>query len=266
MKEFATMLESYMIPAEEGLINKFIGGTHTMYLGTYPDTKPHKDSLSNMQRASTEIVYKDKLNALLAASLTYGNKIDRKSKVVTLTNNSAKSLLDKVITLYEVKCKKVEFYKYSEKSPIDCYTVAGKDILECKEIGEYKVSEIFKQFGAKVENKDVVDGANRKQILSGFISYLRKAVSSDELLKKYVTVYQQSDDYVDFVTGEIDSVSIAFINGPRDADKLMDLTKIIDKYIDLINTQSEKENPIYKKWELTDDWSKNEGFIAIELK
>ena len=144
-------LEYYLIPAEEGLVSRIIRGTRTMYLGTYPDTVAHKyNSLADLKKASTEIVYKDKLNALLAASLTYGNKIDRKTKTITLTPTSSKSLLDKMITLYEVKCKNAEFYKYSKISPTDCYTVAGKDILEYKEVGEYKVSDIFKQYGAHI--------------------------------------------------------------------------------------------------------------------
>ena len=260
-------LDYYLIPAEEGLVSRIIRGTRTMYLGTYPDTVAHKfNSLADIKKASTQIVYKDKLNALLAASLTYGNKIDRKTKAITLTPTSSKSLLDKMITLYEVKCENIEFYKYSKISPADCYTVAGKDIIEYKEGGEYKVSDIFKQYGAHIQIKDIVDGTDRKRILTAFISYLNKVVIADKLLKEYVTVHQKNDEYGEFIDGESDSVIIASVDGPRDPDELNILTGAITKYIELINTQSEKEVPICKKWKLADDWDKNEGFICIELR
>ena len=266
MRDLVTALESYLIQAEEGFIDKITGTTHTMYIGTYPDTKAHKyESLLDFHKASTQIVYKSKLNALLSAALIYGNTIDRKTNTVTLTPNSMKSLLDKKITLYEVKCKKIEFYKYNEKSPTDCYTVAGKDILAYSEIGEYKVSDIFKRADVKIQNKEVSDNGDRQKIIRAFTVALQSGVSSDKLLKDTIVINTDKLDHDDFIDGDTDSLIIAHINGPRDPDELVNVTNAVDKLISSTNTVVSKID-ICKNWKVEDDWSKNEGLIAIEKK
>ena len=268
MNSYSKLFESYLIPAEEGILGKVLGSTHTMYVGTYPNIPAGKfKSLSDLQKASTQFVYKDKLNALLAEALTYGNTIDRKTNVITLTPNSAKTLLDKKITLYEVKCKRIEFYKYSEKHPTDCYTTSGKDIIEYKEIGEYKVSDIFKRVGAKIQDKNVTDKGSRKHILNNIISLLRKEADSNSKINNGIMVYQHNeiDDYDDFIDGDIDSAIIARIEGPHDPDQLAEFGWAVDKLVKSINDKLINDS-LYKNWKISDDWDKNEGFISVDKK
>ena len=268
MSNIIDSLEKYLIPAEEGLVNTLFTRTYTMYIGTYPNNPASKyKTLSDLKKASTTILFKNKLNALLAASLIYGNKIDRKTNTITLTPYSAKNLLDKKITLYEIKCKRIEFYKYSENHPNDCYTTNGKDIIDYSEIGEYKVSDIFKRIGATIQNKVVYDLGNRKHILDNILSIVRKEVSSNTKVRQGILVYQHNEimEYDDFVDGEDDHVIIADIEGPYNYDELAEFTNEIDKLIKSINDKLSRET-LYKNWKVDQDWDKNEGFITIEKK
>ena len=268
MYSYIKTLETYLIPAEEGFSGKFFGRVYTMYIGTYPNKPASKfESLSDIQKAIDRFVYKDKLNALLAEALTYGNKIDRNTNTITLTPNSIKTLLDKKITLYEVKCKKIEFYKYSENHPTDCYITHGKDIIEYRELGEYNVSDIFKRVGAKIQGKDITDKGDRKNILNGILIILRKEVNSNIKVRHGVMVYQNNeiDNYDDFIEGNEDSVIIARMEGPHDPDDLSVFGLGIDTLVKNINSQLNKD-PLYKNWKISDDWDKNEGLISIDRR
>ena len=269
MSIYSGILESYLIPANEGFLSNPFGVTHTMYIATYPADAARKyESLSDLHKSSTQIVYKNKLNALLAASLTYGNTIDRKTNVITLTPNSTKTLLNKRVTLYEVKCKKITFYKYSKNSPSDCYTVDGKNIIEYKELGEYFISDIFARIGGcKIKTKDVVDSGNRKIILDTFVTTVRKILLSNDVIKSNIIIYNHNkiDNYDDFINGDEDSICIAKITEPRNEADMDKISRETEKLVSHINYILTKET-VCRNWKLVDDWDKFEGYLYVEKK